>query len=341
MPDEPRIAAQDDPAARLPEEPMRPAVADPVTRRLPGLDPGTVAAVRALAETAAETDGAEALSEAFRLALGPPRAGVVHLLRYAASPPTAPSGPRLAGYAQVAGTVAELVVAPADRREGHGSALVEAALSVGAEAFWAHGDLPASRALAARHGLVAVRTLHRMARPLMPEDRIGTGDAGTLGFPGWVRIETYAEHPDVEMLQRLNAAAFAGHPEQGRLTVADLRERMAEAWFDPAGLFLFRDADAARDADPVGFHWTKAIPGSPTGEVYVVGIHPEYQGRGLAGPLTRLGLAHLAGRGLREVELYVDGENIPAVATYRRLGFDVVESHIVHRVRPAAGAEPT
>jgi mycothiol synthase len=48
---------------------------------------------------------------------------------------------------------------------------------------------------------------------------------------------------------------------------------------------------------------------------------PPPQGRGLGGPLTRLGLAHLARRGLAEVELYVDGDNTAARRTYERLGF--------------------
>ena len=61
--------------------------------------------------------------------------------------------------------------------------------------------------------------------------------------------------------------------------------------------------------------------GSHSGEVYVVGVDPAHQGRGLGGPVTRLGLAHLARTGLREVELYVDGDNTAARRTYERLGF--------------------
>lgn len=92
-----------------------------------------------------------------------------------------------------------------------------------------------------------------------------------------------------------------------------------------------------------GYHWTKVDPGersrvdpsSPAGEVYVVGVHPAYQGRGLAHPLTALGLAHLAARGLPEVVLYVDGDNGRALRTYTRLGFrpmmvDVMYSGAVH-----------
>ena len=66
--------------------------------------------------------------------------------------------------------------------------------------------------------------------------------------------------------------------------------------------------------------WTD---GTHLGEVYVVGVHPAYQGRGLAGPLTGLGLAHLRERGCTEVILYVDGENAPARATYERAGLSV------------------
>ena len=53
----------------------------------------------------------------------------------------------------------------------------------------------------------------------------------------------------------------------------------------------------------------------------MVGVHPDEQGRGLGGPLTGLGLAHLARLGLAEVHLYVDGDNTAALGTYRRLGF--------------------
>ena len=55
--------------------------------------------------------------------------------------------------------------------------------------------------------------------------------------------------------------------------------------------------------------------------MYVVGVDPAHQGRGLGGPLTALGLAHLARQGLAEVELYVDGDNTAARRTYARLGF--------------------
>ncbi len=138
---------------------------------------------------------------------------------------------------------------------------------------------------------------------------------------------------DDETWVRLNAAAFARHPEQGRLTLADLHERMDQPWFDPAGLLLVVE-DATGEV--VAFHWTKVEEGTDTGrahgsgtdgvrhgtgEVYVVGVDPAHQGRGLGGPVTRVGLAHLAGRGLAEVELYVDGDNTAARRTYERLGF--------------------
>ena len=117
---------------------------------------------------------------------------------------------------------------------------------------------------------------------------------------------------------------------------------MAQPWFDPAGFILVSSAD---DPDGVAaFHWTKVDPGqratndpaATAGEVYVVGVHPAYQGRGLGRPLTALGLAHLARLGLPEVVLYVDGDNQAAIRTYTGLGFrsimvDVMYSRPVHR----------
>ena len=74
-------------------------------------------------------------------------------------------------------------------------------------------------------------------------------------------------------------------------------------------------------------HWTKIVASTrprvkPTqGEVYVVGVDPEYQGLGLGRAVTILGLEHLRERGVTETMLYVDADNTAAIATYSRLGF--------------------
>jgi mycothiol synthase len=172
--------------------------------------------------------------------------------------------------------------------------------------------LPAAEALAHSAGLTLTRSLHRMQRPLTDAD---TADPG---LPPGFSVRAFQPGSDDETWVRLNAAAFARHPEQGRLTLADLHERMDQPWFDPAGLLLVVE-DATGMV--VAFHWTKVEEGSTTGEVYVVGVDPAHQGRGLGGPVTRAGLAHLAGLGLAEVELYVDGDNTAARRTYERLGF--------------------
>jgi mycothiol synthase len=278
------------------------------TERVLEVGDGTASDLRALWSRAEEADGVGAVSEAFRLAVGPARDGVVHLLRHA-------DDDAVVGYAQVAaaGTpdaVAELVVDPRARRTGHGRALLDAALSEGARNVWAHGMLPAAGALARAAGLVLTRSLHLMRRPL------SDADAVEAALPQGFSVRSFVPGHDDEAWVALNAAAFARHREQGRLTVADLHERMAQPWFDPAGLLLVVE-DATGQV--VAFHWTK-VEGD-VGEVYVVGVDPAHQGRGLGAPVTRLGLAHLARAGLREVELYVDGDNTAARRTYERLGF--------------------
>ena len=279
------------------------------TERVLEVEEPTAGMLRALWSRAAAADGVGAISEAFRLAVGPRREGVVHLLRY--------DDTDLVGYGQVAGAgtpdaVAELVVDPPHRRRGHGRALLDAALAEGARSVWAHGMLPAAAGLAAAAGLELTRSLYLMRRPLTDADAVDPI------LPQGFSVRAFEPERDDETWVRVNAAAFARHPEQGRLTVADLRERMAQPWFDPHGLLLLVE-DATDDV--VAFHWTKVEPGGAVGEVYVVGVDPAHQGRGLGGPVTRLGLAHLARLGLREVELYVDGDNTAARRTYERLGF--------------------
>ena len=143
-----------------------------------------------------------------------------------------------------------------------------------------------------------------------------------------VVVRTFRRGQDEEAFLAINAEAFADHPEQGSMSRADLEQRMAEPWFDPEGLFLAEPADApANEANEfidspslLGFHWTK-VHDDRVGEVYVVGISPQAQGRGLGKALTLTGLHHLRDRGVREVILYVEADNAPAIAVYSGLGF--------------------
>lgn len=112
----------------------------------------------------------------------------------------------------------------------------------------------------------------------------------------------------------VNAAAFASHPEQGKLTQSDLDARKAEEWFDPHDFLLLWDGD-----DLVGFCWLKVE--ADIGEFYAVGIAPQRQGEGLGRVLVEAGFARLAARGIPTASLYVEADNEPALRLYRSFGF--------------------
>jgi len=223
--------------------------------------------------------------------------------------------------------MAEVVVHPDARRRGIGSQLIRTGLATGGPGtrVWAHGNLPPAQATAASLGLVAARELLQMRRPLsgLPS---GTGRDDVL-------LRTYAGRADDAELLRVNNAAFSWHPEQGGWTEADIAERRGESWFDPDGLFLAFDSDGD-SRELLGFHWTK-VHGPTLGEVYVVGVDPGAQGRGLGATLTLAGLRYLAERlgPDAEVTLYVEADNSAAVTTYRRLGFDVFATDVAYTRR--------
>jgi mycothiol synthase len=248
-------------------------------------------------------DGVDPLDEAARMALAQHGLDGATLWLHASD-----------GFALVRGQSLDVAVAPEARGAGIGTALARAALEEAPAdvTAWSHVDDPAAAAMAARLGFVAVRSLWVMRR-----------ESSSVEVPAvdGVTIRGYRDSDAAEVL-RVNAAAFAHHPEQGAMDAANLAERMAEPWFDPAGLLVADEGDRL-----LGFHWTKQH--SPElGEVYVVAVDPAAQGRGLGRAITAVGLDHLAGLGVRRILLYVESDNAPAIATYSHLGFHHTETHV-------------
>jgi mycothiol synthase len=299
------------------------------------LTPAQTAAVLALAEAAQAADGVAPLSE-----------HVLLHLRYDGTEDrdlVLTVNSQVAGYAHLdaasgatgAELSGELAIHPEHRREGLGLALVRA-LTAQADGYpvrvWAHGDLPAAARLARAAGFDRFRALWQMRRSL--------GDPlDQPRFPPGITLRTFRPDHDEDDWLRLNHLAFAEHPEQGGWTRHDLELREQEPWFDPAGFFI-----AERHGAMAGFHWTKVHgPGDAPagiGEVYVVGVEPGEQGTGLGRALTLAGLHHLRDRGLAQVMLYVDEDNVPATRLYESLGFARWRTDAMYRNtrgRPHAG----
>ena len=213
----------------------------------------------------------------------------------------------------------DLAVAPSVRRRGVGRALVDAveATFTGIPlTAWSHGDHPGAAALADRTGFRPVRALWLMRRAVT--EPLPEVDPTVSTF----RIRSYRPGVDDEAFLALNREVFADHPEQGGLDRHGLLERTSQEWFDPDGFFVAETPDGEGLA---GFHWTKVHPaaedGGVTGEVYVIGVAPAAQGTGLGRQLLAAGLTHLRHRGVGEVVLYVEADNVPAVRLYRSFGF--------------------
>lgn len=195
------------------------------------------------------------------------------------------------------------------------AALAEVATEGGGHVhLWVPKPSPEDDEVAAASGLKRGRDLYQMRRSL-PVD----------GARSSVPTRPFRPGSDEDAWLAVNNRAFNGHPEQGSWTRSDLEERESQPWFDPQG-FLLHEEEGALAA----FCWTKVQDDEheigEIGEIYVIAVNPDFQGRGLGRELVLAGLEHLSGLGIAKAMLYVDRDNAGARALYRSLGF--VDDHV-------------
>ncbi|HEX4245242.1 MAG TPA: mycothiol synthase [Acidimicrobiales bacterium] len=286
------------------------------------MDPHDQADVAELLGTVAAVDGEPALSEQKRIEFDAGPAGASTGARSLAR--LTDSG-RLVGYGHLSrgndSWGIEIAVHP-DHREGAeaeslGSVLLASLLDEistqggGQAYFWAPRAGAVHDRIATANGLQPGRELIQMQVPLPLAP--APGDQADA-------LVTRAFRPgqDEAAWLAVNNRAFASHPEQGGWSIDELRRREQEEWFDPAGLLLHEV-----DGRLAGSCWTKIHRDldPPQGEIYVISVDPDFQGRGLGRSLTTAGLSWLSGRGITVGMLYVDGDNVAAVKLYRSMGF--------------------
>lgn len=151
--------------------------------------------------------------------------------------------------------------------------------------------------------------IHRSLQGLIPDTDHG------------FTIEVFDQAIHKQAWLNLNNKVFVNHPDQGNWAMEDLENRMSEPWFDSAGFFLAID-----NGTIVGTCWSKIhhdlVLQAPVGELYVVGVDPEYMGHGIGRAVSIAAMNYLFARGIKDVMLYVDADNEKGLRLYESLGFN-------------------
>ena len=107
----------------------------------------------------------------------------------------------------------------------------------------------------------------------------------------------------------------------------------AEAALQAQGLYVYTSENqvlaslilhAAQPAEYQHINWSSAALPEQTWVLHLLMVHPSLAGQGIGARLVRYGLDLAAAQGCTAVRLDTGAQNLPAVALYQKLGFQLV-----------------
>jgi len=126
---------------------------------------------------------------------------------------------------------------------------------------------------------------------------------------------------DAQALAEIQNAAFIGSWGFCPNTVEQIEYRSSMSNTSHQGiLFLYDQHNLA------GYCWTCIAPsdGKNKGIIGMIGIAPDYRGKGVSKPVLVAGMDYLRSIHVDEIGLHVDGQNTPAIRLYTSVGFEKV-----------------
>jgi mycothiol synthase len=226
----------------------------------------------------------------------------------------------LVGYAaierelEIGRTILDIAVHPTHRGRGMGSSLLETAANhshnLGSEVLQipiAQGLHTSERWVRAR-GFRAVRCHWHMSLAEYREM--------TLTIPSGFEL-THFLPGEEESLCTLQNMSFTDSWGFRPNTVEEICYLLDASWCRPDGILYINNSQTK-----VGYCWTMEHPNDrDKGYIRMMGINPQYRGRGLGKTILIAGIEYLLQNGIKEIELSVDGRNHIAKHLYQSVGF--------------------
>jgi mycothiol synthase len=139
-----------------------------------------------------------------------------------------------------------------------------------------------------------------------------------LVVPDGFALRTF-QPGEAKVLTEVQNAAFAGSWGFCPNTVEQIEYRSSMVNTPTKGILLLYHGDKA-----AGYCWTCIAPagGNIRGVIGMIGVAPEYRGRGVSQTILLAGMECLKSLGVTDIGLQVDGANTPAIRLYTSVGFE-------------------